>query len=66
LFQYVLRWLAFPLQHIGAKMTSALLLHGPQGVGKNIIFERAMLAIYGRYGAIIGQDQIDSKPNKWQ
>lgn len=66
LFQYVLRWLAFPLQHIGAKMTSALLLHGPQGVGKNIIFERAMLAIYGRYGAIIGQDQIDSKHNKWQ
>jgi putative DNA primase/helicase len=66
LFQYVLRHLALPLQHLGAKMTTAILLHGPQGVGKNIIFERTMLGIYGQYGAIVGQEQIDSKHNRWQ
>lgn len=66
LFQYVLRWMALPLQHLGAKMTTAILLHGPQGVGKNIIFERTMLGIYGQYGAIVGQEQIDSKHNRWQ
>lgn len=66
LFTYVLRWLAYPLQHVGAKMTTALLLHGPQGVGKNIIFERSMIGIYGKYGAIVGQDQLDSKHNRWQ
>src|SRR5690606_19906329 len=33
--QWVLRWLALPLQQPGAKPRSALVFHGPQGTGKN-------------------------------
>jgi len=34
LFDWVLRWLAYPIQRPGAKMRTTLVLHGPQGTGK--------------------------------
>jgi putative DNA primase/helicase len=61
---WVLRWLAFPLQHPGAKMKTALVFHGPQGAGKNLFFE-VMTAIYGRFGMVVGQDQLEDKFNDW-
>src|SRR3990172_6803116 len=39
LFQWVLRWMAYSLQHPGAKMSSAIILHGPQGTGKSAVFQ---------------------------
>jgi Uncharacterized protein conserved in bacteria len=63
-FEWVLKWLAYPLQHQGAKMRTALIFHGPQGAGKNLFFE-AYAAIYGEYGRIIGQTEIDDKFNDW-
>ena len=33
------RWCAYPIQHPGAKMKSTLVIHGPQGTGKNMFFE---------------------------
>ena len=64
LFAWVLRWLAYPIQHPGAKMKTALVLHGPQGVGKNLFFE-AVMAIYGHYGRIVDQAAIEDKFNDW-
>lgn len=64
LFQWVLRWLAYPIQHPGAKMKSTLVIHGPQGTGKNMFFE-AIMAIYGRYGRVIDQSAIEDKFNDW-
>lgn len=64
LFRWVLCWLAYPLQHPGAKMKSTLVLHGPQGAGKNLFFESYM-AIFGTYGRVIGQDAIEDKHNDW-
>ncbi|WP_445287683.1 DUF5906 domain-containing protein [Variovorax atrisoli] len=64
LFNWVLRWLAYPLQHPGAKMKTTLVLHGPQGTGKNMFFE-AVMAIYGRYGRVIDQSAIEDKFNDW-
>jgi putative DNA primase/helicase len=61
---WVLDWLAYPLQHPGAKMASALVFHGPQGAGKNLFFE-AVAAIYGRYALVVGQDQLEDKFNDW-
>ncbi len=61
---WVLDWLAYPLQHPGAKMASALVFHGPQGTGKNRFFE-AIAAIYGRYAMVVGQDQLEDKFNDW-
>jgi len=64
LYQWVLRWLAYPIQHQGAKMKTALVIHGPQGVGKNLFFE-AVMAIYGEYGRVIDQAAVEDKFNDW-
>lgn len=64
LYDWMLRWLAYPIQHPGAKMKSALVLHGPQGTGKNLFFESYM-AIFGPYGRVIDQDAIEDKFNDW-
>lgn len=64
IYQWVLKWLAYPIQHHGAKMRTALIFHGPQGAGKNLFFE-AYSSIFGKYGRIIGQAEIDDKFNDW-
>lgn len=64
LYTWVLRWLAYPIQHPGAKMRTALIFHGPQGTGKNLFFETVM-AIYGEYGRIVDQAAIEDKFNDW-
>lgn len=64
IYDWVLKWLAYPIQHPGAKMKTALVFHGPQGVGKNIFFE-AIMAMYGEYGRIIDQAAVEDKFNDW-
>jgi len=44
---WLLRWMAYPLQHPGAKMASAVIMHGPQGTGKSTAFE-VLAKIYGK------------------
>jgi putative DNA primase/helicase len=63
-FEWVIRWIAYPIQHPGAKMRTALVFHGPQGTGKNLFFE-AVMAIYGEYGRIVDQAAIEDKFNDW-
>jgi putative DNA primase/helicase len=55
-------WLAYPVQHPGAKMKTAVIMHGPQGTGKNLFFE-AYLRMFGEYGALVDQDAIEDKHN---
>lgn len=62
LYQWILKWMAYPLQHPGAKMKTALLVHGPQRVGKNFFFESYM-GIFGQYGQVIDQDALEDKYN---
>jgi putative DNA primase/helicase len=64
LFGWVLDWIAYPIQHHGAKMKTTLVLHGPQGTGKNMFFE-ALMAIYGHYGRVIDQSAIEDRFNDW-
>ena len=64
LYHWVLCWLAYPIQHPGAKLKTTLVLHGPQGTGKNMFFE-AIMAIYGPYGRVIDQSAIEDKFNDW-
>lgn len=64
LYDWVIRWIAYPLQHPGAKLKTTLVLHGPQGTGKNMFFE-ALMAIYGRYGRVIDQSAIEDRFNDW-
>lgn len=66
-FQWVLRWLAFPLQHPGAKMQTALLFFGEkQGTGKSLFFEGIMGVIYGDNGTTVGQEQLNSQFTAWR
>lgn len=62
--EWVLRWLALPLQRPGAKPRSALVFHGPQGTGKNLFFD-VVKAMYGEYGIMVGQTEIEDKFNGW-
>jgi putative DNA primase/helicase len=64
LFDWVLRWCAYPVQHPGAKMKSCVVVHGGQGAGKNLFFE-AIMAIYGQYGSILDQNALVDKHNDW-
>lgn len=61
-YEWVLRWLAYPLQHPGAKMKTTVVIHGPQGTGKNLFFD-VILGIYGKYGRVIDQSAIEDKFN---
>lgn len=62
LYQWVLRWIALPIQRPGTKMKTTLVLHGGQGTGKNLFFETVM-RIYGPYGRVLDQDAIEDKFN---
>lgn len=62
LYLWVLRWLAYPLQNPGAKMATAVVVHGPQGTGKSRFFE-AIADIYGEYGIVLNQGAIEDKFN---
>jgi putative DNA primase/helicase len=64
IYQWVLRWIAYPIQHPGAKMKTALIFHGRQGTGKNLFFE-ALMGIYGEYGRIVDQAAVEDKFNDW-
>lgn len=64
MWHWLQHWLAFPLQNPGAKMKTAVVMHGPQGAGKNLFFE-AIAAIYGPYAAVIDQDALEDKYNDW-
>lgn len=62
IYQWVLKWLAYPLQNAGAKMQTAVVVHGPQGTGKSLFFE-AICKIYEDYGIVLNQGAIEDKFN---
>lgn len=64
LYDWVLRWLAYPIQRPGAKMRTTLVVHGPQGTGKNLFFE-CVMRIYGPYGDVIDQSAVEDRFNDW-
>jgi putative DNA primase/helicase len=61
---WVLRWIAYPLQNVGAKMATSIVMRGPEGGGKNMLWE-CVRDIYGIYGTLITQTEIESQYNDW-
>ena len=61
---WILDWIAYPLQNPGAKMPTSIIMHGDEGSGKNLFWE-IVQAIYGEYGSVVGQDQLESKFNDY-
>lgn len=65
IMHWLLCWLAYPLQNVGAKLRTAVVMHGDEGAGKNLLFD-SVAAIYGKYGALVGQDELEDKFNDWR
>jgi hypothetical protein len=63
-FDWVLKWIAYPLQHPGAKMETAIVMHGEEGAGKNL-FWAAVRDLYGAYASVITQNELESQFNTW-
>jgi len=61
-YHWLLQWMAYPLQHPGAKLMSAVIMHGPQGTGKSTVFQ-ALGKIYGDYATILNQRGLEDKFN---
>ena len=59
---WLLCWMAWPLQHPGAKMASAVVMHGPQGTGKSAVFQ-TLAKIYGSYSTVLNQRGLEDKFN---
>lgn len=65
LFDWVCKWLAYPLRYPGAKMRTALIVHGGmEGSGKSMVFE-VMRRIYGRYAKKVTARQLKSEFTGW-
>lgn len=65
LCHWVTAWLAYPLQHPGAKMRTAVILHGrTEGTGKSKLGE-IMRCLYGRYATSVGQPELQRDFNDW-
>ncbi len=61
------KWLAYPLQHMGAKMDTAVLMHSiMEGSGKSLLFADVFGQLYGQYAATVGQTQLEGSFNAWQ
>lgn len=65
IMHWLLCWLAYPLQHPGTKLRTAVVMHGDEGAGKNFLFDM-VVAIYGKYGVLVGQDELEDKFNDWR
>lgn len=61
---WVLCWQALPLQKVGTKMQTAVVMHGPQGTGKNLYWD-VWRDMFGRYGITVGQTELEDKFNGW-
>ncbi len=63
--QWFERWCAYPIQHPGTKLLSAVVMHGTgQGTGKTLVGE-TLRRIYGKNFAGIGQQHLESDFNEW-
>lgn len=65
-FGWLIRWLAYPLQHKGAKMATSVLVHGNiHGAGKSLFFGGIMEKIYTKYHKTLDQRDLESQYNDW-
>lgn len=65
IMHWLLCWMAYPLQQLGTKLRTAIIMHGDEGAGKNFLFD-LWVEIYGKYGALVGQDELEDKFNDWR
>lgn len=66
-YDWLLDWLAYPLQNPGKKMSTYVLMHGAtNGSGKSLLFDEIISRIYGAHGVVGGQAQFDARFTGWR
>lgn len=65
-FLWVLNWIAYPLQNPGAKMATSIINYGLEGTGKSFLWDAVVKRMYGRYGIVVGQAQLESQFTTWK
>jgi len=67
-YMWLISWLAYPLQNVGGKLATAVLMHSEvQGSGKSLFFDGIMRKIYGaEYSSTLGQHQLESPYTDWR
>lgn len=65
-FNWLMRWIALPVQQPGAKMDSSVVMFGAEGPGKSAVWENVVMPIYGEAATTIGQAQLESQFTGWQ
>lgn len=65
-YRWLIKWIAYPLQHPGAKMQSSIINYGAEGTGKSFLWEQVVKKMYGRYGITVGQAQLESAFTTWK
>ena len=64
LAQWMTSWMAYPLQHPGAKLQTALIIHGTFGTGKNLLFD-AYSRLFDPYSIALNQQILDGRFTDW-
>jgi putative DNA primase/helicase len=64
LAHWMTAWMAYPLQHPGAKLQTALVIHGDFGTGKNLLFD-AYSRLYVPYSIALNQQILDGRFTGW-
>ncbi|MFZ6871132.1 primase-helicase family protein [Undibacterium sp. Di27W] len=63
---FVARWIAFPLIRKGTKMDTALVVIGPNNVGKSLFFEHIVTRLHPEYArATIRKEELLGRFNGW-
>jgi hypothetical protein len=64
--QWVMRWLAYPLRHPGAKMDIGVVVNGEAGTGKTLFFEDVAAELYEGDGArVLPVRQLHDAFTRW-
>lgn len=66
-YNWLIRWIALPLQQVGTKMATAILMHSSvHGSGKSLLWDGVVKKVYGQYGSTLGQHQLESQYTDWR
>ncbi|MES2126680.1 MAG: primase-helicase family protein [Pseudomonadota bacterium] len=62
---WILCWLALPLQKPGTKMVTAIVFNGGQGTGKSLFFDAVMAQVHGGHARVITAPQFLARLTMW-
>lgn len=63
-FTWLLKWMAYQVRYPGTKMKTSVIFHGPEGSGKNTVWD-GFRRLFGRYGRSITQTQLEGQWTDW-